>query len=58
MNCCRKLRPATDKYTTLRVEMSTTEIMEDIFPYFKTETTTKNFWIVLYDTFQVKFILY
>ena len=32
---------ATDRYTTLRVEMSKTEITEDIYPYFKPEATTK-----------------
>ena len=38
---CRKLPPATGKYTTLPVEVPTMEIKEDICPYSKTEATTK-----------------
>ena len=38
--------------------MSTTEIIEDICPYFKTKATNKNFLIVLNIKFHVNIILY
>ena len=55
---CRKLPPATDNYTTIRVEMSTTEITEDNCPYLKTEATTKKLLNNIIITFHVKTILY
>ena len=43
LHCCRKLPPVTGKYTTLRVEVPTAEIMENICPYSKREATIKTF---------------
>ena len=54
----RKLPPATGNYTTLRVEMSTTEIMEDICPYFGKEATTENVCLVLCITVHENISLY
>ena len=44
---CPKLPPATGNYTTLHVEVSTTEVMEDICPYSKTEAQLKPLHTVL-----------
>ena len=45
---------ATGKYTTLCVEMSTTEVTEHVCPYFITERTTKNSCMIIYIMFHAK----